>query len=74
MKFKEDNQKFTVLKYEDGYHICEAEDGTIHQIDLQVCDAFPDVEDQWFVGKTFLGRVVPYKSYATELKEVEVFI
>ena len=40
-------------------------------IDLTVGASFPENDVSWFIGKSFLGRFVPYHSFACDMKLLE---
>lgn len=69
----ENEMTFKVLSYDTnlGYHFCVDEHGKTHWIDLNVASVFQDVNDEWFIGKTFFGEVKPYKYIAYRFEEVK---
>ena len=73
MIWQEDDQKITVISYDKntGYFDCVDENGRKHMIDLTVGASFPENDVSWFIGKSFLGRFVPYHSFACDMKLLE---
>lgn len=73
MKWQEDDQYIKVVSYDkrSGYWDCEDYCGRKHMIDLKVGSLIEAQDDEWYVGKTFKGRFVPFKSFASELVEIK---